>query len=515
MDKTIIETRFGPVRGADLGSVMVWKAIPYAAPPVGARRFQRPAPPEPWAEARDATHFGPIAPQAPFRLANGTLNVAMPEPQSEDCLYLNIWAPQPDGQRRPVMVWLHGGALLNGSGSQADYDGASFAARGDLVVVTLNYRLGVLGFLALEEVGGATIGASANCGLLDQVAALQWVRENIAAFGGDPTNVTAFGESAGAICIAMLLGMPAARGLFRRAILQSGPATLVEEKAAATRKARKFLDILGLEANDIATLTTIPTEQVLAAQATLIKDGRLGGIQPYVDGKHLVETPMQALARGGAKDIALLIGTNRDEARLFTETITGEKREPPIAMSAGALPPAIRKQGPTILRTYSKNVVAYWLAVGRAALKLPSDGNDGLRALLLAAVTDYAARIPAIRMAEQQTQQGGQVWMYRFDWPSPLLAFGACHALELPFVWNTLDAPTFRLLLGAHPPRHLAQGMHDAWIAFARSGDPNSAELPSWPTYDLDRRSTMIFDDVCQVINDPQAAQREVWRGLL
>jgi para-nitrobenzyl esterase len=413
------------------------------------------------------------------------------------------------------MVWLHGGALLNGSGSQADYDGASFAARGDLIVVTINYRLGVLGFLALEEVGGATIGASANCALLDQVAALQWVQENIAAFGGDPTNVTAFGESAGAISIAMLLGMPAARGLFRRAILESGPPTLVQDKAAATQKARKFLDILGVEPKDIATLTTLPTERLLAAQATLIKDGRLGGIQPYVDGKHLVETPMQALARGGAKDIALVIGSNRDEARLFTETITGEKREPPVAMSAGGLPPAIRKRGAKILRTYSKNAAAYWLAMGRAALKLPSDDKHGVRALLLDAVSDYAARIPAIRMAEEQTRHGGQVWMYRFDWPSPLLAFGACHALELPFVWNTLDSATFRPLLGANPPRQLAARMHDAWIAFAQSGDPNCADLPSWPTYDLDRRATMIFADACQVINDPQAAQREVWQGLI
>ena len=510
MEKTIVETRFGKVRGADLGPVMVWKGIPYASPPIGARRFQPSQPPEPWAGVRDATTFGPIAPQLPFRLANESLEIAMPEPQSEDCLYLNIWAPPPDGQKRPVMVWLHGGALLNGSGSQSDYDGAAFAEQGDLVLVTINYRLGILGFLSLEELGGEAYASSGNGGLLDQIAAFQWVQENIAAFGGDPANVTAFGESAGAISIAMLLGMPAARGLFQRAILESGPANIVQGKEAATQTTRKLLEILGLEPKDVAMLSALPAEKLLEAQARLIKDSRLGGIQPFLDGKNLVETPLQALTRGAVKDIALVIGTNRDEARLFTETITGEKRE--AAVSADAISPAIRKKLPKILRTYSKSTIAFWLSVGRFILRIPDERS---RDLLLAALTDYAARIPAIRLAEQQAQQGGRVWMYRFDWPSPHLKFGACHALELPFVWNTLESASLRILLGTYPPRDLARRMQGAWMAFARSGDPNIPEPPPWPAYDLEQRATMIFDEACQVVNDPQAAERQIWEGLL
>jgi para-nitrobenzyl esterase len=506
MDETIVKTHSGKIQGADLGKVIAWKGIPYAAPPVGARRFQPPQPPEPWTDVRNATTFGPIAPQLPFLLANGTLEVEMPEPQSEDCLYLNIWAPHPDGRKRPVMVWLHGGALLNGSGSQSDYDGADFAEQGDLVLVTINYRLGVLGFLYLAELAGEAYVSSGNCGLLDQIAAFQWVRENIAAFGGDPDNITAFGESAGAISIAMLFGMPAARGLFQQAILESGPASDVPDKKAASQKTRTFLEILGLKTSEIAALWTLPYEKLLAAQTRLIKDGRLGGIQPVLDGKDLLATPLQALARGVARDVTLLIGTNRDEARLFTDTITGEKRESSLA--SAAISPELRKNALKILRTYSKSKRAFWRALARFALRMP---DEKLQDLLLEIITDYAARIPSIRLAEQQVRQGGRVWMYRFDWPSPYLKFGACHALELPFVWNKLEATSMSVLLGANPPRELARGIQAAWIAFARAGDPNIPELPSWPAYDLQRRATMIFHEVCQVIDDPQAAERQVW----
>lgn len=511
MDNTVVETRSGTLRGMDLGPVLAWKGIPYAAPPVGALRFQPPQPPEVWTGVREATICGPISLQLPFVLANGSLEVTMPEQQSEDCLYLNIWAPPPDGKARPVMVWLHGGSLLNGSGSQADYDGADFAEQGDLVLVTLNYRLGVLGFLYLAQLGGEAYASSGNCGLLDQVAALQWVHDNIAAFGGDPTQVTVFGESAGAISIALLLAMPAARGLFQRAILESGPVGIVPTPEEASQKARKFLGLLGLEDGDLATLQNLPTEKILAAQARLIKDGRLGSIQPVLDGKDVVETPLQALARGSARELALLIGTNRDEVRLFTDTITGEKR--PSALGSASLPPEQKKRLPKILRTYSQSQFLLWLSLARVALKRP---DERFQDLVLEIVTDFAVLIPSIRMAERQAEQGGRVWMYRFDWPSPLLKFGACHALELPFVWNKLESsPIFHVLLGANPPRALARQMQAAWIAFARSGDPNTAGLPAWPAYEVTRRSTMIFNQACHVLDDPQSARRAIWDGLL
>ena len=474
---------------------MAWKGIPYASPPIGERRFQPPQPPDPWTGIRDATAFGPVAPQLPFLVANGTLEIEMPEPQSEDCLYLNIWAPHPDGRKRPVMVWVHGGALLNGSGSQSDYDGARFAEQGDLILVTINYRLGVLGFLYLAELAGEAYASAGNCGLLDQIAAFQWVRENISAFGGDPDTITTFGFSAGAISIALLLGMPAARGLFQRAILESPLGNEMPNTGAANQKARMLLEILGLEISQIASLSTMPLEQLLAAQAHLLTDGRLGAIQPVLDGENLLETPLQALARGAAKDVALPIGTNRDEARLFTETITGEKRASPLTSTL--VPSVLGTNALKILRTYAKI------------------SEDRWQDFLLEVVNDYAGHIPVIRLAEQQVRQGGQVWMYRFDWPSPHLSFGACHALEVPFVWNRQESAMLQVLLGANPPRDLARRMQAAWMSFARTGDPGVPELLSWPAYDLERRATMIFHEVSQVIDDPQAVERQVWDGVL
>ena len=495
MKDTVVETSSGKIRGMDLGPVVAWKGIPYASPPIGERRFQPPQPPDPWTGIRDATAFGPIAPQLPFLVANGTLEVEMPEPQSEDCLYLNIWAPHPDGRKRPVMVWVHGGALLNGSGSQSDYDGARFAEQGDLILVTINYRLGVLGFLYLAELAGEAYASAGNCGLLDQIAAFQWVRENIVAFGGDPDNITAFGFSAGARSIALLLGMPAARGLFQRAILESPLGNEAPNTEAVSQKARKFLEILGLETNEIASLSTLPAEKLLTAQAHLLKDGRLGAIQPVLDGENLLETPLQALTRGAAKDVALLIGTNRDEARLFTDTVTGEKRESPLISTA--LPAVLGTNALKVLRTY---------------MKIP---DERWRDLLLEVITDYAGRIPTIRLAEQQVRWGGQVWMYRFDWPSPHLKFGACHSLEVPFVWNKQESVLLQELLGANPPRDLALKMQAAWIAFAHTGDPSVPELLSWPAYDLERRATMIFHEASQVVDDPQALERQAWDGVL
>jgi para-nitrobenzyl esterase len=300
--------------------------------------------------------------------------------------------------------------------------------------------------------------------------------------------------------------MPAARGLFQRAILESGPVGDLPSKEAASQKTRTFLQILGLQTNEIDALWTLPYDKLLVAQEHFIKDLRSGGIQPVLDGKDLVATPGQALARGETGNIALLIGTNRDEARLFTDTITGEKRS--SSVTSAALSPELRKNALKILKIYSKSKRVFWRTLLCFILRMP---DEKVQDLLLVILTDYVARIPAIRLAEQQARQGRNVWMYRFDWPSPLLKFGACHALELPFVWNKLEAASMDVLLGENPPHELARAMHAAWIAFARSGDPGVPELPPWPAYDLERRATMIFHEVCQVIDDPQADERRVW----
>ncbi len=227
----------------------------------------------------------------------------------------------------------------------------------------------------------------------------------------------------------------------------------------------------------------------------MLSEGRLGSIQPVIDGKDLLETPLQSLTRGAAKDVALLIGTNRDEARLFTDTVTGERRPSPLTSTV--VPAVLGTNALKVLRTYVKVPEERW------------------RDLLLEVVTDYLGRIPTIRLAEQQVQQGGQVWMYRFDWPSPHLKFGACHSLEVPFVWNRQESALLRKILGANPPRNLARNMQAAWMAFAHTGDPSVPELLSWPAYDLERRATMIFHEASQVIDDPQAVERQAWDGVL
>ncbi|MEO7019791.1 MAG: carboxylesterase/lipase family protein [Ktedonobacteraceae bacterium] len=493
----IVETHYGKVRGTDLGSVAVWKGIPYAQPPIEKLRFHVPQAPEAWSGVRDASKFGAVAPQDVAHLSGLTQTLqgettSEQAPISEDCLYLNIWSPRADEKKRPVMVWIHGGAFIIGSGSQPDYDGTSFAQQGDVVVVTLNYRLGVLGFLQLGDFAGAEYASAGNLGLLDQIAALKWVRENIAVFGGDPNNVTIFGESAGAMSIGALLAMPASKGLFQKAILESGAAHNVQDRASATKAASELLDILGLSTHEVAALTHIPLQKLLAAQTTLLTKNPLGGIRPVVDGKDIPELPVQAIAGGVAKDVAILIGTNRDEMKLFMSEPSESSQDASMAQ---------RLLGERTIEVFSTYAAA-------------QPGAD-MREIGLSMFTDYTFRIPAIRLAESQVQQGAPVWMYRFDWPSPNPKFGACHALEIPFVWNTLETSLFRALTGKDAPQALASTMHAAWIAFAHTGNPNTPKLPHWPAYDADRRATMLFDGQCSIADDPQGTERAVWGSLL
>src|SRR5579884_3731748 len=284
MSNLIAETRYGKVQGYEQGSISVWKGIPFAQPPTGSRRFRAPQPPQPWMGVRETTTFSPMAPQVQERGASmvgaiGAERAVGLRPMSEHCLYLNIWSPGTEGEKRPVMVWLHGGAFTLASASEPWYDGTSFAAKHNIVVVSLNYRLGILGFVYLKDVAGADAGYTANCGLLDQIAALQWVRENIAAFGGDPDNVTVMGGSAGAMSIGTLLGMPAAHGLFQRAILQSGAAGNLETRLQATKVAQALLAKLGIQTSQLSALAEVPLETLLKAQPELGRE--FGGIRAY------------------------------------------------------------------------------------------------------------------------------------------------------------------------------------------------------------------------------------------
>jgi para-nitrobenzyl esterase len=493
---SVVETVQGGLRGSLVDGVHVFLGVPYAAPPFGVNRLRPPQPAPAWDGVRDATGYGPAPPQvAPPESAGTDWDAGL---GGEDCLSLNIWTPHPGASGLPVMVWIQGGAFE--LSSTAAYDGRTFARDG-VVCVTINWRVGADGFLHLDD-------GVANCGLLDQVAALDWVRGNIAAFGGDPDNVTVFGESAGAMSIGTLLGMPAADGLFRRAVLQSGAAHHVSTAETALRIGRRLASVLGVPATRDA-IAAVPVEQLLQAQARLTQELAnpcsepwCEGLtltmpwQPVVDGEVLPAHPLERVAAGAAAGVDLLVGTNTDDWRLFL-VITGEIGQ----VTDDALGGPVAEHG-------RRAVAAYGLPV-ESALQAYRDRYPGASPgdVLAAVQTDWWVRIPALRLAEAHTRTGGQTFMYEFDWTAPGL--GAVHAVEVPFVFDNLDTGSrlFGQLLGDEPPQALADAMHAAWIAFATKGEPG------WPAYDLARRSTMRFGTPSEVVPDPRSWERALWEG--
>jgi para-nitrobenzyl esterase len=488
MTNTIVESVYGKLQGEQINGVFTWKGIPFAKPPVGSLRFRAPERPDSWEGIRNATSFSPVAPQSQREImeffGNDISNM------SEDCLYLNVWSKGADDKKRPVMVWIHGGAFVSGSGSSSWYDGASFAAQGDVVVVTINYRLGIFGFLHLGEIGGEEYATSGNCGIQDQVAALQWVQENIAAFGGDPNNVTIFGESAGAMSIGVLLGFPSAQGLFHKAILQSGAAANVHASEKATKIAGHLLATLQVEPTNLSKLEELSVEQLIQA-ADLVPPMSLG---PVTDGVSLPRHPEEAIADGSAKDITILIGTNKDEYNIFS-----------------VFDPEWKNADETKVTQHFEKTFGPLVPLISGYL----GGNQPLtqelyNKLLTMSVFTY----PAQKLTELQVKQGAPVWMYRFDWETPVFggALKSTHALEIPFVFNTLDTPNTENFTGSSPERELvASQMHQAWINFARNGNPNSESLPEWPQYNLNDRSTLIFNIESVVENDPNRKERMIW----
>jgi para-nitrobenzyl esterase len=500
----IVETCSGKVEGREMEGVQVFRGIPYARPPVEALRFRAPEPAAPWSGVRSALEFGPSAPQQPMMLPLPGMDVG---DMDEDCLYLNVYTPAADAAARPVMVWIHGGGFVIGSGSQPVYDGRPLARRGDVVVVTINYRIGPLGFLYLVDLCPELAGATGNAGIRDQLAALEWVHENIAAFGGDPDNVTIFGESAGGMSVGTLLGMPSARGLFCRAIAQSGASHNVHTRETATKVTARFLEELGLAP---AVLREVPPDKLLETQQqTVLKLGTSVGLlafQPLVDGDSLPEPPLAAVVAGQAADVTLMTGTTRDEWNLFgmLDPRMGSLDEAGLVKRLSAqLPEA---DVPGLVETYRR------ARQGHA----PCAPKD----LYFAIETDRIFRVPAIRLAEAQRPHQPHTYLYRFDWETPAFggALGACHAVDLAFVFGLVDRPGAELFTGGGPEAQLlSERVMDAWAAFARDGSPSHAGLPGgrWDAYDAERRATMLLGRDCTLEFDPGAAERRAWDGLL
>jgi para-nitrobenzyl esterase len=502
---TVVETTCGVVRGIVEGPVTAFYGIPYAAPPVGPLRLRAPRPCRPWLGVRDATRPGPGAPQIP---PPPQMAAQAPDVQDEDCLTVNVWTPAVDGGRRPVMVWIHGGGFTGGAGSVPLYRGGHLAARGDVVVVTGNYRLGVLGFAAHPDLADDEAGGVAgNWGLLDQVAALRWVHDTIAAFGGDPDRVTVFGESAGAMSIGALLTMPAAQGLFHRAIQQSGP-PLAVPMARAEQVTAKVLAELGLERPD--QLATASVDDIIDAQRRLSASDGVAGLPlvPVVDGVGLPAHPATAFDVGAEAPVPLVIGTNRDEATFF---LVGDR--------------AIHELDEATMLRRLRRFLAGWgvdgdvealVAAYRASRAERGEPTDA-RSLWTALLTDGMFRIGSIREAAAHAGHGHPTWSYLFTWPSPAMGgtLGSCHAVDIPFVLGTLDAPGMDRFAGSGPrATALSERMMDTWATFARTGDPTGPAVDDWPRYDTARRATAVIGDTVTVVDAPGEAERLAWEQL-
>ena len=409
---------------------------------------------------------------------------------SEDCLSLNVWTPSVNsGGKRPVMVWLHGGGYSRGSGSSSTYDGINLVRRGDVVAITINHRLNTFGYTHLGELFGEDFESSGNAGMLDIVLALQWVRDNVANFGGDPDNVMIYGESGGGAKVSTLMGMPAAKGLFHRAVIQSGPALTVGLPEAATETARQLIDSLGIKPGEVRKLQAVPYDKLLAASGSIN-----GGFRPIL-GPAVPEHPFEPTASELSRDVPLMIGTNQHEQALFSyrDESLYELNDQQLVARTKQL---VGDRTDELLKIYRKSM---------------PDADPSTIYFTLA--SDRRTRLFSIRLAERkQRQNGAPAYMYRFDWLTPAWdgRFRAAHAFEIPFVFD--NAQLSDEITGGTPEAvALAAKMSAAWIAFARSGNPNHAGLPVWPEYTTTDRATMLFNDVCKTVNDPGAEERKFW----
>ncbi len=503
--QAITSTKSGKLEGSYQNGIYVFKGIPYAAAPVGNLRWMTPQPVAPWEGVRPAKQYGAMAPQNLMAAPSDSPFVPNfgGQPQSEDCLFLNIWTPGLDDARRPVMFWIHGGAFIIGSGSEAFLEDGKLAKRGDIVLVSINYRLGAAGFMNLNEITGGKIPATGNEGMLDQVAALEWVQENIAAFGGDPDNVTVFGFSAGGMSIGTLLALPAAKGTFHKAINRSGATNVVSTLDSAVDMSKQYLGIFGLNGNDIDGIRSLTTQQLLDGQQQLgekmrEEENRATPFQPTVDGKVLPEMPIIAIRKGSAKNITLMAGNSRDELK-----------------SMNAMNPSLRNLDEAGLVERLNKILPPELVPGLVKAYRDSMQQGGAMAtptdILGSINTDMMFRIPTILLVEAQRDNGARAYNYLFTYKSPAMdgVLGAMHGLDNPFLFGSLDAE----FTGNSPEAEsLAIKIQDSCAAFAHTGDPSCESIGKWPVYGKERM-TMILDKNTRVEAAAFEMERSAWDG--
>ena len=498
-ESVVADTSFGRVRGVDVQGIKTFKGIPYGASTAGRNRFMPPAEPAKWTGVRDALQYGPSAPQrnpdAPAPAARLAVAADGLPAEGEDCLVLNVWTPGVnDGRKRPVMFWCHGGGFATGSGSSPGTDGTNLARRGDVVVVSINHRLNVLGFTNLVEAFGRDYAQSGDVGMLDIVQALKWVRTNIERFGGDPNTVMIFGQSGGGRKVSTLLTMPSAKGLFHRAVIESGATIKLVERDAAAKVAERLLSKLSLNNTQLRELQSLPLQKIMSAYFAVVRDmagadQMTVGFSPTMDGKVVSQHPYHPTASAVSADVPVMIGSTRTELTLQSDEAAFTLDEP-----------GLRKRVTDLLGASTGPVLDVYRRANPGAT--PSD-------LYFLIASDYRYSAPTMKIAERRAALGkGPVYLYYFRWETPIDGgrLKSPHTIEIPFAFDNVK--TSRLTRDSQEAGALADKVSDAWIAFARTGDPNTPKLPRWPAFNAADRPTMVFNNVSKVENDPLREQR-------